>query len=321
MAGNSFARTRLLARLSSEIARIEDRVPLSESFSTDRPSSGRNARAFDALFGLREVDEQLGEVDRHALHEVRTAATADAAAAFGFAVALASRLAPSAETLFWVSCKQACDEAGNIHAPGLNELGFDSTRLVHVRAHCTQEALWAAGEIAAAGGAGLCLLELRGNPAIASLAATRRLALRAAGAGNTIILLRQAGEEEASAAATRWFIRPAVSRNLPPGNAFFGMSQPAGPRSVREIWQGNPAWSVTLEKNRHGRTGNWIMEWKKDERAFELVDPAIGWPSNHRNGAGNHGAAPDSLPPPATVADRPDRPAALGGRVAALRAS
>jgi hypothetical protein len=182
--------------------------------------------------------------------------------------------------------------------------------IIHVLVRRTADALWAAGEIAACRGAGLCILELRGNPRGADLAFSRRLALRARESGVPVILLRQGGNEEASAALTRWQVSPS----------------PSDPGATGRKWVGPPAFAVTLEKCRGGRSGRWIMEWKSDERVFAPfgsgIEIAARSSRTSRYGAPGTGRtlAPLSVGEPAEPFDRPHRQVAQGAGMAARQA-
>ncbi|MEZ5792284.1 MAG: hypothetical protein R3D34_16380 [Nitratireductor sp.] len=108
------------------------------------------------------------------MHEVRSAVTLDAAAA---------------QALRWVLAR--CCRHGRFFyaapiygvnvlpffAGGIAELGLDPRQFARVQAANTHEALWAAGEIAATPKAGLCLLELQGNPGQRRILPSRRIAL------------------------------------------------------------------------------------------------------------------------------------------------
>jgi protein ImuA len=255
----------LVAELGARIARIENRAPSLEA--------AREGEAGPCLtLGIDEIDAMLcgrlaaSPVPAAALHEVRAQTGLDAAAATAFALALGTRAlecsrqgVEGAGTMFWIAGKETRGEAGLLYGPGLAALGLGG-ELIRVFVDNTADALWAAGEVAAHKGAGLCLLEMRGNPAKADLAFSRRLALRARESGVPVIVLRQGGDEEASAALTRWRVAPAPSA-LPDLGALGGQ----GPARK---WLGPPAFAVALEKCRGGQPGEWIMEWKSDERLF-----------------------------------------------------
>jgi protein ImuA len=183
-----------VGRLRSAVARIEGRLP-----GAPVDEASRSLRAVP--LGVAQVDAALGGgLAAGALHEVRAETALDLSCAAGFALAVAGLLTGFEGHVFWIAPRQARHEAGAFYGPGLAAFGLDGARLVRVLAHDEKEALWAAGEVAGAG-AGVCLVELRGNPAAADLAFSRRLALRARAADTTVILLRQSGAAEASAAA------------------------------------------------------------------------------------------------------------------------
>lgn len=271
-----------LARLGAEIARIEHRTPM---LASPRGAAANIAtglhlpRGRCLSLGIAVIDAILdgggcgGQSAASALHEVRAPASLDGAAAGGFALALGLRAAANPASIFWIGERETRTEAGAFYGPGMAALGLGSAELIRVFVNKTSDALWAAGEIAAHRGAGLCLLELRGNPARADLTFSRRLALRARESGVPVILLRQGGTSEASAALTRWRVSPAPS-NAGPSNADPFNAGPFNAGIAGKKWLGPPAFAVTLDKCRGARTGQWIMEWKTDERLFALAQPA-----------------------------------------------
>lgn len=315
-----------LCELGASIARIENRAPVLENAG---PAS-RHAALAPLSLGIAPLDAVLAgkssasgapatmlhtampvaaAIAACGLHEVRAATSMDAATAAAFALALGLRAAAPG-SFFWISEREARAEAGSFYGPGLEALGLGGIDLVRIHARRTADALWAAGEIAAQSGAGLCLLELRGNPAAAGLAFSRRLALRARQCGVPVIVLRQGGTEEASAALTRWRVAPAPSAASMPGRK----------------WLGPPAFAVTLEKCRTANGGQWIMEWKSNERLFALVEPlARKHPSARLGGsrldAPCGGGAALSLALPAEAGNRPGLAVATRPGLAARRAA
>lgn len=279
----------VVTALGAQIARMEERTPV---------LAGGGGPPLLTL-GVEGIDHELAlaAVPAAALHEIRAPGTLDAAAAAGFALALAARLGGPDGGLFWIAPRMAGLEAGSPFGPGIAALGLDPSALVRVETERVEEALWAAGEVAATPRAGVCLLELRGNPPAADLAFSRRLALRARDRGVPVVLLRQSGGEEASAAATRWRIEPARSR--------------AGTQGAARKWVGPPAFRVTLEKCRGGRPGEWTLEWNNDERLFALAEGGIRR-TDGRDPAGRRTPLP--FHQPAQAGDRPDpaRPSRSG---------
>ena len=299
MAGDTFA------RLRRRIAEIEGRPIICDSAEAERqtppfPLAGESlpptrsggwgggyGHATDTHHSIGPLplavpalDRLLaGGLSRDALHELRSDTTRDAAAATGFAAALIARLATiDRRPVLWVAEASALREAGLPYGAGLDRFGTDSSRLVLVRVNKPAEALWVFEEGLSCRGLAAVLAEIRGNPRVLDLTATRRLALRAEGSGVMGLLLRQSGEAQANAAETRWSVAPlpaAVSDDYPAGI-------------------GRPAWRLTLERNRHGSTGTADVEWDHDRRVFA----AAGRPAHPRSVAAAAFDRPHPAPAP-----------------------
>jgi protein ImuA len=201
--------------------------------------------------GAPEVDAVLGGgLKPGALHEV----FARGWGGCGFALLLALRLAAAlSRPLFWVRSDYAALEYGGFSLPGIAALappgfmsGFD---LVMVRARHAADALAAAADILACPHIGCLLLEMEGNPRILDLTASRRLNLAAETSGAGLVLLREGGSEEPSAAHTRWLARAA----------------PSHPDD--DDW-GAPRFDVELVRHRLGGLGKFLMEWDSNNGAF-----------------------------------------------------
>ena len=236
--------------------------------------------------GLAPLDHVLGGgLKLGALHEVRSAETRAAGAAHGFATALIALLARAdPRPVLWVSEAGAGREAGRAYGPGLACFGLDPGRLLVVTVEKPGEALWVFEEGLSCAGLAAVVAEIRGNPAVLDLTASRRLALRARDGGVTGFLLRQGGAAEPGAALTRFAVAP---RPADEADFSFGI--------------GRPAWRLRLERNRFGPAGTFDVEWDHAKRVF-------------RESAGR-----PALPvgPSAVPVDRPDRAArrlAGGGR-------
>lgn len=293
MAGDTFA------RLRRRIAEIEGRPVVGDFVLSEQgppPSAlagggqgggyspgirggyGHSSKAANALpLAIPPLDRMLaGGLSRNALHEIRSDTTRDAAAATGFAAALLARLAAvDRRPVLWVAEASALREAGQPYGAGLDRFGTDSSRLILVRVKKPTEALWVFEEGLSCRGLAAVLAEIRGNPRPLDLTATRRLALRANAGGVMGLLLRQSGQPDASAVATRWSVAPL----------------PAGVTDDYPAGIGRPAWRLTLERNRHGSTGSIDVEWDHERRAFALA----GRPAHSRPVA----AAPVDRPHPA----------------------
>ena len=204
--------------------------------------------------GLSSLDGALqGGLVRGGLHEVFAAATRDEPSAAGFAIALALR-ASDKRPVVWVRQDFAGIEAGEVYAPGLNELGLSPDRLILVRARDGPAVLRAGEEAARCGPLGAVLIEPWGAPRALDLAASRRLALAAAQSGVSLFMVRAGASPIPSAAATRWRVSAAPSVELE-ANA-----------------PGHPAFAITLLRHKAGASGrSWIVEWDRDACVFKDV--------------------------------------------------
>jgi protein ImuA len=182
-----------------------------------------------------------------ALHEIFADASHEAAAA-GFAAALAFRAA-GAKPILWIRQDVCAAEFGDIAPTGLIELGLDPSRLILLSAPNAAGILRGAGDALACAALGTVVLELAGAPKALDLTASQRLTLAAARHGVTAFALRFNAAPQPSAAETRWHVRGARS--------FAG----------DENW-GWPLFEAHLARNRHGRTGRFLMEWGSDHGVF-----------------------------------------------------
>jgi len=232
------ARISTLATLRGSIERLEA--------SGDAYAPGRVA------LGHADADATLqGGLALGAMHEVFAEAGRQSAAATGFVAGLAGRAA-ARRPMVWVRQDFAEIESGALSMSGLAELGLDPRVLVTVRAADVDTALKTAADALACDALGVVVLEVWGEARQLDLVTSRKLTLAAQASGVTGLLLRVAAEPSPSTAETRWIVRAAHS-------------PPAAPCSA---W-GAPVFDAQLVRNRHGPVGQWIMEWKCDERLFE----------------------------------------------------
>jgi protein ImuA len=210
-----------------------------------------------APLGCAAADARLGGgVERGGLHEAYAASEADAAAAAGFAVALALRCAGPAPVV-WLRRDLAGSEQGELYGPGLHDLGGRPGEVLIVRAARLVDFLRAAGEALRCPAVGALVIEEHGPAPALDLVASRRLALAARESGVTAVLLRAGAEPGPSAARTRWRIAAAPSA--------------AGP--AFEL--GRPRFSAELLRSRNGAVGRFVMEWDSDARRFSTPAPAF----------------------------------------------
>ncbi len=224
--------------LRDAIARIAEdgAVSLADGDAADRRVALGEALALDRTLH--------GGLARGGLHEVVAAAPGDAAAASGFALALAVRCAgrpADKRAIVWIVEDAVRAEHGAPYAPGLLTHGLDPARLVVVATANAQESLWAAEEALKAA-PGAVVTELW-RLAAYDLTASRRLALAAQrGHAPAVVVAAGAPGQAArmsSAAATRFEVRAA------PGPALAS----AGSRLPRP---GRAAWEVRLARIRAG---------------------------------------------------------------------
>jgi protein ImuA len=198
--------------------------------------------------GYDNVDACLyGGPRRGALHEI-FAEGGHETAATGFAAALSFRVAAEKRVL-WVRQDFSAIEFGDLAATGLLELGLDPTRLLLMHLADAADVLRAASDALSCAALGAVVIEIPGDPKILDMVASRRLTLASAQKGVTAFLLRFNAKPQVSTAETRWRVRAARS----PEN--------------EENW-GCPVFETELMRNRHGRTGRWIMEWSCDDGLF-----------------------------------------------------
>ena len=242
-------------------------------------------------FGLADLDEALKSVmaGPAGLHEIAPAAPGDAAAAAGFALALAVRLLAAADGrqgLLW--CQQAYDrqERGRLYGPGLAALGLDPAALLLVRARREQDLLWALEE----GLRSHSLTAVIGEAAPRGTTPLRRLSLAAAESDTPVLLLPQTAEQAAGQGGsflTRWRIAAAPS------------ALPAQQDKTARDAPGRSRWRLELTRCRGGRPGAWTLEWDHETGCFALAAaladrpaapterrPTKSWPKKHRTDSG-----------------------------------
>lgn len=224
------------------------------SLSTIRATIADKASSHARIsLGHEAADACLkGGLLKGALHEVFAADAGSEAAATGFAAALAAR-AGQGKRLLWIRQDFSSLEFGELSATGFLELGLDPARILLLRVADVQGALRAAGDALSCAALGGVVIEIPGAHKLLDLVTSRRLTLAAAQKGVSAFLLRFAATPDASSAETRWSVAPALSSDK------------------KDDW-GFPAFKAVLARNRHGPTGDWVMEWNSDEQHFRAPD-------------------------------------------------
>ena len=226
-------RQQRLAALRDAIADIERKPALAEA----RPRLHADAAGFPLpAAGL--------------LQEIFTDERRHAGAALGFALGQArSLLTPARPALIYLQLAKEAQEMGLPYGPGLLTFGFDPDALVLVRAANITELLWAAEEAMACRAVAAVVADIAGHHKALDFTASRRLGLRSASAGASMLLLRYGTGREASAAHLRWRLTPLLSA----ARRFDGLAP------------GSPRWQATLEKGvLDPSQTQWLLGWTQD---------------------------------------------------------
>lgn len=212
------------------------------------------------------ADEELSYILENGLepgflHELRCKQSRDAGALAGFVFGLLTRMKQrKTKPVLWITAPFADTANMSLFPQGLANWGFDPARLVIVRPLTFMQALWAADEAAKCSDLAAIILHIEGHPKALDMTATRRLSLRASESGTTSLILRQSGEEEATAATTRWCITPHSSCD-PFSEPVDAAGQDIGFSTVFSH----------LERNRQGSTRSTPLTWNHQIRGFRHV--------------------------------------------------
>jgi protein ImuA len=203
--------------------------------------------------GISAIDAVLGGgLMRGALHEIAAPGESHLAAVTGFALGLATSVAPSPR-FFWIVEDMALAESGALHGAGFEAFGLTPERQVTVSVAHRRDLLWAMEEVLRCRAIDVVIGEIR-NGGIDDVA-VRRLSHAAARSGALALLLRASPSNDASTAATRWIVRASPSA---------GLYGPGAPRFVAQ-----------LVRNRRGPIGSWILEWSESNEKFILATHAL----------------------------------------------
>lgn len=294
-------------RVAVDILKAHTRV---QPLCAQPSSQGLRAGGFQTplALGASGVDQSLdGGLACGGLHEVRCALARDIAAGAGFALGLAVRAmqgeCSGRRKIVWVDDPAARGDGGGLFPAGLTQYGLDPSALTLVGPRDLQGAMWAADEAAGCAGLAAMVFQIKGNPARFDITATRRLMLRARQSGVLALILRQSGQEEASAALTRWHVQSRFSETDELDQCGVEASGEPNREANREAGGRAMRLSLTLERNRAGRTGQWLLAWNPKTRVFDHV--AV------------HKAVPSASPAHSLhrlhpSSDRPDSSGALG---------
>ncbi len=250
---------------------------LRQAVATLSNHTGFSEDAGSLALGLPALDAALGGgLARAAVHELAPALPAHTGAAAGFALALAARATAEKKArgrpVLVVQTDFAVLEAGALHGPGLDCFGLPMERVIVLRVPRPVDVLWAFEEALKSHGVGAVIAELPEAGAAADLTATQRLTLAARAGGGLGLLLRHRPSPLATTATTRWQIAAAPS--VP--DRYGGL--------------GRTAFDLTLNRNKRGRCGRFVVCWNHHERTF--------LPQTHSVGVAATAAAGSAPPPP-----------------------
>lgn len=245
-----FARRNTIAHLRDSIAKVAaragDEAFLERSFrGLENETSASSQRQSRIPLGRAcGLDRLLGGgLALGTLTEIRAARPADRAAAAGFLLALAARLAARSDKakapVLWIVEDFAAREQGALYGPGVAFYGLDPGRLILVAARGAQQALWAMEEALKCRGPAVVIGELWSAKPY-DLTASRRLLLAAQRRGTPGLLFLAGAPATAGALSSGADLRFDVRahRSLPvPGAG--GLPLP-----------GASSWSVRLAKAR-----------------------------------------------------------------------
>ena len=202
--------------------------------------------------GIAALDEALsGGLMHGRVHEVYAAGSADAAAAAGFVVAMATGMSGQGKDIVWLRACRSVRQSGVFQANGWAELGGAPDQGLLGIIPDTMVLLRTAIDALRCAALGAVIVEGWGTMSELDLTASRRLALAAEKSGVPLILLRTDAVPTPSAAQTRWQVAAAPSRALP-GRA-----------------PGMPVFDIELLRQKSGPSGlHWRLEWDRDQRQF-----------------------------------------------------
>jgi protein ImuA len=201
--------------------------------------------------GMPGIDATLGGgLACAALHELAPATAAHFGAAAGFALVLAALRTAGGSSALYIQTDFAGLEAGTPYGLGLADYGLPMEQLILLRVPRPVDALWACEEALKSHGVAAVIAELPEDGEAADFTATRRLTLAARAGSGLGLLLRHRPLPIATAAATRWQVA----------------STPSTPDRFGGL--GRTAFDLTLNRNRRGRCGRFIVHWDHHARAF-----------------------------------------------------
>ncbi|MEP3245777.1 MAG: inducible mutagenesis protein A [Sneathiella sp.] len=252
-----------------ETLRRQDMATLKAQINAlDAPACLNDFQAENPVCPIPPLDTALpdGGLARGALHEFVPGEYADFPAAVGFAGCLLHLLAGANLPMLWCSLGRGLDYPPLLFPPGLSNLGIDPDRILHVEVRSEKEMLWVLEEGLSSPACPLLIAAMSEPEKLYDFKASRRLSLRAARHGGTLLLIRHhhanhpSKRRGSTAAATRWSISSRPSRPV-----FFSNARMPGFSS--------PRWHVALTRCKRGKPQHWQLEWDHEAFSFRLATP------------------------------------------------
>lgn len=141
--------------------------------------------------------------------------------------------------VLWVQDRLSRREAGVLSMAGLPA----GMQLILVEVNRPVDVLWAMEQGLACGALAAVVGEVYGDPPVLDFTASKRLALRSEAHRVPGWLIRRGAEASLSAARCRWRVS----------------ARPSPPHAYDPQAPGPATWTAELFRNRHGRTGEWLM--------------------------------------------------------------
>jgi protein ImuA len=217
-----------ISALRARIAAIEKRPLLAETKALLKATGKAGQRDEPEWQALLRAPAGL-------LHEIYADERRDGGAAFGFGLGMARGLITATRpAILFMQLAHEAQDVGLPYGAGLRHFGIEPETLIIGRMTSLTELLWAMEEAIACRAVAAVVADVAGHPKGLDFTVSRRLSLRAAGAGTSVFMLRYGREREASAARLRWQVTGAPSQAPK-----FDARAPGGAR-----------WHVVLEKGR-----------------------------------------------------------------------
>lgn len=208
-----------------------------------------------------------------AIHEFVPGAYADFPAALGFMLCLLLNMRSTKATpVLWCSLGGRSEFPSTPYPQGLSYLGMSPENILQVSVQREKEMLWVLEEGLSSSACPLVVGVYTDPGKLYDFTASRRLSVRAAAHGSTLLLLRHhsamhsAASGNSTAAVTRWRISSRPSASFRYSNA----KTPA---------MGRPCWHVALTRSKQGALAgqqtNWQLEWDHETLSFCLVTPLV----------------------------------------------